>query len=94
MRRRHHAALVRRRKRDKARKERRKQLERDRERRAASVVDDDGVKTRMCTRKIRYPTKIDALTAASRVTLRKSVALTTYKCPICGGWHLTKLKRN
>lgn len=92
MRRRHHAALVRKRKRDKARKERRKQMERDRDRRTAAVADSDSEKMRMCARKMRYSTKIDALMAASRVTLKKSVALRTYRCPICGGWHLTKYK--
>lgn len=67
-------------------------MERDRERRAAAIADDDGKKARMCTQKMRYPTKMDALMAASRVTMKKSVALTTYRCPICGGWHLTKYR--
>lgn len=44
----------------------------------------------MCGRKLRYPSKESALRTANRCLRHGSVALRAYKCPYCGGWHLTK----
>jgi len=45
------------------------------------------VKTRpgICQRKRRYPTRA----AADAVALRAKVTLRTYKCALCGKYHLT-----
>ena len=44
---------------------------------------------RMCVRKRRYPSREAALIAAEVRMNHGSKTLTTYHCPICGGWHLT-----
>ena len=86
----HHAALKHRRKRAEMHAERKRRAMRERKRRAATMPDSDSM--RMCGRKVRYRTKEDAVSAAARVSLRKKVALRAYRCPICHGWHLTKLR--
>lgn len=67
-------------------------MEKERARRSAAITDSDSLKMRMCGEKMRYASKGEALSAASHVLRRKAVALRTYKCPVCGGWHLTKLR--
>lgn len=42
-----------------------------------------------CGRKMRYPTKSAALMRASKCQRRGAPALRAYRCPYCGGWHLT-----
>lgn len=44
---------------------------------------------KMCTRKQRFRTELDARLKAMDIEGRRSVRLGTYRCPICGGWHLT-----
>lgn len=90
MRRRHHAELKRARKRAKAKSERVRRLKKEQRLRASAMTDSDSMK--MCGRKFRYVSKADAMAAASEALRRKAVALRAYKCPICHGWHLTKLR--
>lgn len=49
-----------------------------------------------CRRKRRYPMKVNAevqcLVEMNRPG-KKAPPLTTYQCPICRGWHLTREKR-
>ena len=42
---------------------------------------------RMCTRKRRYASQADALTAAALVGRERERK--AYRCPLCGKWHLT-----
>lgn len=44
---------------------------------------------KMCTRKQRFGTELDARLKAMEIEGRRSVRLGTYHCPVCGGWHLT-----
>lgn len=44
---------------------------------------------RMCTRKVRYPTAEAAAMGASYCMNNGSPDLAVYRCPLCGGWHLT-----
>ena len=42
-----------------------------------------------CGKKIRYKTKSEALVKASTSAKYGAPALRVYRCPYCGGWHLT-----
>lgn len=46
--------------------------------------------SRSCLSKIRYDTQAHANVAISRARHRRRVALFTYYCRHCGGWHLTR----
>lgn len=49
--------------------------------------------------KIRYRTRLDAQLALARCALGESRGnarrqeVRTYRCPRCGGWHLTSMER-
>lgn len=43
--------------------------------------------TRMCGRKHRYMTELSAMRGGLNTY---GYILNTYRCPICGGWHLTR----
>jgi hypothetical protein len=46
----------------------------------------------MCEDKRRYISEKDALeVAAYQMLLKPSLELGVYKCPYCGGWHLTNI---
>lgn len=65
--------------------ERKEQEERD-----ARVTSEYGERAhRMCGRKLRYKTKSSALSRAAHCAVHTGYMLKTYKCPYCGGWHLT-----
>lgn len=44
---------------------------------------------RMCYRKHRFHSELDARLKAMEIEQRRSVRLGVYKCPLCKGWHLT-----
>lgn len=44
---------------------------------------------RMCYRKHRFHSELDARLKAMEIEQRRSVRLGVYRCPLCGGWHLT-----
>jgi hypothetical protein len=44
---------------------------------------------RMCYRKHRYHSELDARLKAMEIEQRRSVRLGVYRCPLCNGWHLT-----
>lgn len=45
---------------------------------------------RVCGRKKRYDTRVDAKKAAEKSSRRKDAPkIFVYECPYCGGWHLT-----
>lgn len=44
---------------------------------------------RMCYRKRRFHSELDARLKAMEIEQRRSVRLGVYRCPLCGGWHLT-----
>ena len=44
---------------------------------------------RMCYRKRRFHSELDARLKAMEIEQRRSVRLGVYKCPLCKGWHLT-----
>ncbi len=48
---------------------------------------------RMCLRKRGYSTKMFAQGVAMKILEERGQALTTYKCPSCLQWHLTKAKK-
>ena len=42
-----------------------------------------------CASKMRYATRADALDAIAACEEHGRRGLSTYRCPYCGGWHLT-----
>ena len=42
-----------------------------------------------CSRKKRYGTMSEAERYAAKYELRRGVRLRIYRCPVCGGYHLT-----
>lgn len=46
-----------------------------------------------CTRKRRYHSKLDAELNAMMYSRDSGHTLRAYKCPRCGGWHLTKQEK-
>lgn len=44
------------------------------------------------TGKRRYPSKLDAVTAAASATRSLFVELRPYCCPSCHDWHLSKMR--
>ena len=58
--------------------------------RDARVTAEYGDKAHvMCGRKLRYQSRGDAFDRASRSVMHGSAPLRAYRCPYCGGWHLT-----
>lgn len=47
---------------------------------------------KMCTRKRRYHSRLDAELNADRLMRDNGLTLRVYKCPLCHGWHLSKRK--
>jgi len=47
---------------------------------------------RMCYRKHRFHSELDARLKAMEIEQRRSVRLRVYRCPLCGGWHLSSNK--
>jgi hypothetical protein len=47
----------------------------------------------MCLRKRGYSTKMFALGVAMQIQELRGTMLTTYKCPSCYQWHLTKARK-
>lgn len=47
---------------------------------------------KMCTRKRRYHSRLDAELNASRLVSDNGLMLRVYKCPLCHGWHLSKVR--
>jgi len=47
---------------------------------------------RMCYRKHRFHSELDARLKAMEIEQRRSVRLRVYRCPLCGGWHLSSQK--
>ena len=48
---------------------------------------------RACSSKARYDTKADALEAIAACAEHGRRGLSCYRCPHCGGWHLTSHPR-
>ena len=42
-----------------------------------------------CASKMRYATRADAMDAIAACEEHGRRGLSTYRCPYCGGWHLT-----
>jgi ribosomal protein L32 len=45
--------------------------------------------SRSCARKVRYKTEREARHIVEKRARAQGVSLRAYKCPTCGGWHLT-----
>ena len=78
------------------RKARKKAIEHARaanESRRRRVLEEYGPQGMACARKVRYQTRDEAERYAARYELRRDVILRTYRCPRCGGWHLTHQPR-
>ena len=74
-------------------KARRKSKRRDRKRRR-SVIEEYGDQGYWsCGRKNRYKTKELADAVAFVGTMNSGIEISTYKCKLCGGWHLTSHPR-
>lgn len=60
---------------------------------ARKEADDEGreqaLRTKACESKQRYDTRADAKAAIAACERHGSPALYLYRCPYCGGWHLT-----
>lgn len=49
----------------------------------------------MCLNKDRYASDMQAAAAVGRVLARYGKEMRPYRCPSCGGWHLTsQVKKN
>lgn len=60
--------------------------------RMIDVVSKHGYRGyRMCGRKTRYESEQVAKSSAGRLESEGAPPLRAYKCPICKGWHLTKV---
>lgn len=69
----------------------RKERWRDRRRRDKLITETYGRRGhRMCGRKVRYDTPEMAQIASMNVSSSANIGFRTYRCPICGGWHITK----
>lgn len=74
----------------KLRKAEKRRLMHRQQNRDSRVTNEYGEQAhRQCGKKARYRSKIDALIAANRCTMRGAPKLRAYRCPYCGGWHLT-----
>lgn len=60
---------------------------RERDARVTAEYGDEAHK--MCGCKLKYRSKGDALGRASKCVEHGSTPLRAYRCPYCGGWHLT-----
>ena len=49
---------------------------------------------KMCNSKVRYKTESGAMAKAIALMNRGAPSLRTYRCPLCGGWHLTSKPLN
>lgn len=54
---------------------------------------DAAVRTKACESKQRYASRHEAESTAAACEAHGSPKLYTYKCPYCGGWHLTHKKK-
>lgn len=48
---------------------------------------------RQCGKKMRYPSEESANVVALRRGIESGVHLRVYRCPLCGGWHITHTER-
>lgn len=67
----------------------RRKMRRERERRKERYDSDDAASA--CTRKFRYESRHSAMNYIRRH--HSDRPLSTYRCPYCGGWHLTSHPR-
>lgn len=49
--------------------------------------------TGLCLKKRRFVTQEEAQATATHVYKTAGLKLNVYKCPVCGGWHLTHYGR-
>lgn len=74
----------------KERRQIRKRKRKAKRKRDAEVTKKYGIQAhRACGRKIRYKDELTALARAERSMLYGAPTLKVYRCPYCGGWHLT-----
>lgn len=75
-------------------RKRHKETDRNRKRRRknADATEAGGKAARKaCGRKRRYPDRMSAESRAQQYEVRfDAPPLRAYRCPYCGGWHLTK----
>ena len=76
-----------RKRRERARRKRRIKRDLARRHRSASLYGLAGV--RQCAKKNRYPTMETAEMVAERRTMTSGMPLRVYRCPCCGGYHIT-----
>lgn len=74
---------------DAKREKSRRKMRREQERRQQRYDSEDAAN--MCTRKFRYDSRYAAERYIERHYSEKQ--LSTYRCPYCGGWHLTSHPR-
>ena len=67
----------------------RKRLLREDRKRRQWASRKTGPDARACSRKKRYGTMHEAERYAAKYELRRGVRLRIYRCPVCGGYHLT-----
>ena len=65
---------------------------------ARKAADDErreqALRAKACESKQRYATRADAKATIATCERHGSPALYLYKCPYCGGWHLTHKRPN
>lgn len=66
--------------------------EREREE-ALDARREEARRERACTSKNRYATRAEAQDAIGSCARRGVTGLVSYRCPYCGGWHLTSHPR-
>jgi len=59
------------------------------EARSAAILEEYGPQGTACARKVRYQSWYEAERYAAHYELLRDVRLRSYRCPRCGGWHLT-----
>lgn len=86
----YHSSNRRRKKAATRKREHHEAMERERQRRDARVTAEHGEHGhRVCGKKLRYGSKAEALASANCSVRHGAPTLRSYKCPYCGGWHLT-----
>lgn len=77
--------------------QRKRKKERDKKRRYHDYINENkenlSRRDRMCTTKKRFSNKLNALSFSSRNTTQFSGYARVYKCPYCGGWHITTFEK-
>ena len=71
-----------------------RRAKRKRERNRAATKDYGISGHNQCGKKERYGSRAEAETVALRRTIESDTYLRVYKCPICGGWHLTHTEKH